>query len=309
MTLLNGRNMRGLIAAIVIVGFFGTGLGTSAQMSSSNYEIRWDTVGNGGNDTSSSASYILRDTAGGTAIGDGESSSYKLQAGYRQGVFDQAIEFSIFSQHNDESTDATASVGNTITCSPAVFAVGDMVALVQDVGASQVAAVGQIISVGVASITLDDLAYGDAPPVIDGTNDKVYPLEGWVANLETLDTAAVNTAIIGVEVNAEVDGGYVVQVASNGGLNSGVNSIDAVADGAVTAGSEEYGGRSSDTALAGSTFDTADTAFTTSFQDVADTAAVAFLDRNFLTLKGSAGSGTEDGSYSQTLTLVISGNF
>lgn len=301
--------MRGIVAAIVIVGFFGTSAGTAAQMSSSNYEIRWDTVGNGGDDTSSSASYILRDTAGGTAVGDSEGASYLLGAGYREGIFDQTIEFSFFAQNNATSAGASASVGNVITCSPTGFSVGDMVALVQDVGASQVSAIGEIVSIGGGSITVDDLADGGAAPVIDGTNDVVYLLEGANADLETLMSGAVNTSIIGFQVSADVDGGYVAQVMSDGDLRGGSSTINPVADGSVTAGSEEYGGRSSDISLAGSTFDGSDTAFTTSFQDIADSSSPVLDERNFLTLKASISSSTDNGSYTQALTLIISGNF
>ncbi len=92
-------------------------------------------------------------------------------------------------------------------------------------------------------------------------------------------------------------------------LSSGANDIDDVGDGSVTVGSEEYGAISSDSSLSASTFDTADTAFTTSFQDIADESDVSFESRNFLELKAAIDGSTEDGSYSQTLTFILSGNF
>lgn len=301
--------MRSLLAAIVIVGFFGTAFCASAQMSSTNFEIRWDTIGAGGDDGSSSASYILRDTTGNAAIGESTSTNYALGAGYRQGVYDRFIEFSIFAQNNAVVQEATASAGNTITCATAGFAVGDMVGLVQDRGAGQVSAIGRIVSIGAGSVTVDDLKDGGVAPVIDGTDDYVYQLEGNSADLGTFSVTTIQTSLIGIEVSTDADGGYVVQVAADGDLRSGAVNINAVADGAVTVGAEEYGGRSSDTTIVGSTFDSADTAFTTSFQDVADTAAAAHEDRNFLTLKGSIVGGTDTGTYAQALTLIISGTY
>lgn len=301
--------MRGFIAAIAIVGFFGTSVGAFAQMNSTNYEIRWDTVGSGGNDTSTSSSYILRDTVGNTAIGDGTATSYSLRSGYRLGVFDQVIAFSLFSQQNASSTAATAVSGNTITCSPVNFDVGDMIALVQDVGASQVSALGQVASLGANSITVDSFKNGATAPTIDGTNDVVYLLSGSSADLDTLDASSVSTSIIGMEVSSDVDRGYVVQVRADGSLRADGSAIDGVSDGTVTAGSEEYGGRSSDTSLSNSTFDSTDTAFTTTFQDIADASSAKLDDRNFLTLKGSVSSSTSNGAYAQVLTLIVSGNF
>lgn len=297
------------LAAIVIVGFFGTALRTSAQMSSTNFEIRWDTIGAGGDDGSSSPSYILRDTTGNAAIGESSSASYTLGAGYRQGVYDRFIEFSFFAQNNAVVETATASAGNTITCDTADFSVGDMVGLVQDRGAGQVSAVGQIVSIGGGTITVDDLKDAGVAPVIDGTDDYVYQLAGTSADFDTLTSTAMRTSLIGLEASTDADGGYVIQVASDGDLRDGAQTITAVADGTVSVGSEEYGGRSSDAALAGSTFDSSDTAFTTSFQDVADTASSVHEDRNFLTLKGAIDSGTANGTYSQALTLIISGMY
>jgi hypothetical protein len=300
--------MRVIVAVIVIVGFFGTAMRAAAQMSSTNYEIRWDTVGAGGDNVSSSPSYILRDTVGNAGVGDGSSASYGLRAGYRQGVYDSFIEFSLFSQAS-AVVSATALVGTTVTCTTGSFSVGDMVAVVQDRGVSQVSAIGQIASIGAGSVTLDALRDGGIAPVIDGSSDYVYLLDGTSADFGTLTESTVRTAVVGMEVSTDADAGYVVQIVSDGSLRNGSETIDAVADGSVTAGSEEYGARSSDTSLAGSTFDSSDTAITTTFQDIADRASAAHKDRNFLTLKASIDGETAPGSYGQRLTLVVSGNY
>lgn len=302
-------DMRTLIAVIVIVGIFGRAFLTNAQMSSTNYEIRWDTIGAGGDDTSSSASYTIRDTLGNVAIGPSSSASYGLRAGYRQGVDDSFIEFSLLSQSHSVVSQATGLVGTTVSCDPTNFSVGQMVVLTQDRGAAEVSAIGRITSVGVADITVDSLTDNGTAPVIDGANDYLHLLNGTSAVLQDLSAALVRTVVVGMEITSDGQDGYVVQVAANGDLSAGAATISPVGDGSVTAGSEEYGARSSDSTLAGSTFESADTAFTTSFQDVFDSADEGYEDRAFLTLKASIDALTDNGNYTQSLTVIVSATY
>ncbi len=309
MVIPNGRNMRTIVAAMVLAGFFGTAACAFAQMTSTDYQIRWDTVGNGGDDTSSSSSYILRDTTGNAGIGESSSASFGLGAGYREGVLSEVLDFSFFAQDDSVSKEATALAGLTISCDPAGFTVGDMVSLLQDKGAGQVTAIGRIVSIGGGSITVDALKDGGVVPVIDGSNDYVVLLSGDSSSFGTLSVSAVRTSVIGMSVSTSASAGYVVQVQSDGDFRNGAETINPVADGTVTTGSEEYGARSSDTALATSTFDTADSAFTTSFQTIADSATAVSNDRNFLVDKAAISALTVSGSYAQTLTLIVSGNY
>lgn len=304
------KDMRFSALSIIIVGVLTSALVASAQMSSTNFEIRFDSVGVGGSDTASSATYELRSTAGNTAIDQSTSTSYTLAPGYREGIFDQVITFEVLGQTNSSQVVASSLASTTITvASTAGYAVGDFIVLIQDEGASQVSAVGKITSIGAGTLTVDELKDGGVAPVIDGTNDFVYELSSVAVNLDDLDAASVNTAIVGFNVSIDVDGGYSVQVLDDGNLRDGANDIDDVADGTVTAGAEEYGGRSSDTSLSGSTFDTSDTAFTTSFQDVADEGDVSFESRNFVTLKASIDGATSSGSYAHIINFVVSGNY
>lgn len=301
--------MRTIVAAMVLAGFFGTTACAFAQMTSTDYQIRWDTVGNGGDDTSSSPSYVLQDTTGNAGIGDSSSASYGLGAGYREGVSSQVLDFAFFAQDNGVSTSTAALVGLTVSCNPAGFSVGDMVALLQDKGAGQVTAIGKIVSIGGGSITVDALKDGGVAPIIDGTNDFVVLLSGDSSSFGTLSASAVRTSVIGMNVSASAPSGYVVQILSDGEFRNGAETINPVVDGAVSTGSEEYGARSSDVAIASSTFDTADTAFTTSFQTIADAATAVSNDRNFLVDKAAIDSLTVEGAYAQTLTLIVSGNY
>ncbi len=296
---------------IVLVGFFIWSNIASAAMSSTNYRIDWDTISTGGSDTSSSATYGLRDTIGNTGIGGSTSTTYDLRAGYRQGVYDQVVSFEVFGQTSTSTTASSLSSTTITVASTAGFSVGDFIALIQDKGASQISAVGQITSIGGSTITVDELKNGGTAPAIDGTNDFVYRLSGASVAMGEFTTSAVATAVIGFNATVDNQNGYVVQVFDDGNLRFGGLDVNDVSDGAVTAGSEEYGGRSSDTSLSNSTFDTQDTGFTTTPQDLADESQGGFERRNFLTLKGSKTSvePAGEGTYSHTLSFILSGNF
>lgn len=297
------------VIAFALVGFFIWSNFAFAQMSSTNYRIRWDSISVGGSDSASSTSYLLRDTTESTTAGSSTSTSYQLEQGYRAGVDDQIITFEVFSQTTSSGRSATALSGNTVTASTSGISVNDLIALVQDVGASQVAAIGRVSSIGSGTITVDTWMNGGTAPVIDGSNDSVYPLTSTSVSFGTLAMTSLATSLIGFEVSSANDNGYVVQISEDGNLRTTSNAIDDVADGSVSVGVEEYGARSSDTSLASSTFDTADTAFTTSFQDVATTSSASFESRNFVTLKVGISTLTSGGSYSQTISLIASGNF
>lgn len=298
-----------LITAI-LVGIFSISNFAIAEMASDNFKIEWDSINFGGSDTSASASYQLRDTLGNAGAGESESASYLLQAGYRAGIFDQILAFDVFSQNNSSRQTATVLAGNTITVgSISGFSVDDYLLLVQDLGENQISAIGKITTIGADTLTVDEWKNAGTAPVIDGTNDYIYELTGTSANLGTLADSQINTATVGFEVTVDNDSGYSVQIFEDDDLRSGANTIPDVADGAVTVGSEEYGGRSSDTTLVDSTFDTIDTAFTGNLQNIATESASEFYSRNFITLKASMAADSTSGTYSQTLTLIVSGNF
>lgn len=301
--------MKFSIFTLIFVGILTSAIVAQGQMTSTNFEIRWDSVGIGGADTSSSTSYELRDTGGNTSIGNSSSTSYQITSGYRQGIFDQIITFDLFAQSNATQRIATGLSGTTITTGTAGLSIGDFITVIQDKSGSQVSAIGQIVSIGVGNVTVDELKDNGTTPIIDGTDDYVYLLSGTSVNLGDIVTSEIATAIVGFNVSADLDGGYVVQVYEDGNLRDGINDIDDVVDGTVTAGFEEYGGRSSDITLSGSTFDTQDSAFTTSLQDVADESGVSFESRNFMSLKASINGSTQNGNYGHNLTFIISGNY
>lgn len=306
-----GNDMSKLVAAFVLVGFFIYTNPVTAEMTSTNYQIRWDSLTEGGSDTSTSETYGVHDSIGGNALGDSTSETYQTSGGYRAGIFDQILTFDVLLQNSSDSRAVTARSGTTVSIANTTgLSVGGYIALVQDNGASQVSAIGKIssISSGV-SLVVDAWTDNGTTPTIDGTNDLLFPLNGSTIALGELSSTSVATALIGYEVTADLESGYSVQVLTSGGFSNGSHSITSVSDGSVTTGSEEYGARSSDTSIATSTFDTQDTALTTSFQDIATEVDAKYDNRHFLTLKAAASSGTASGNYSQSISLIASGNF
>lgn len=300
--------MRVFLLSIVCVWGFAMANFAFAQMSSTNFQIEADTLSSGGLDTASSASYLLRDTVGNQGAGNSTGSSYGLDAGYRGQIFDQVITFELFSQQNGSQRSATALASTTITCSTTSLSVGDFVALVQDKGVNQITGIGKISSIGVGEIVLDSMVTNGVM-TIDGSNDYVYKLTGTTASFETLANSLVSTVVIGFNVSADLENGYTVQAFNDGDLRDGVNTIPAVSDGAVSVGVEEYGARSSDASIAGSSFDTQDSPFSLTSQIVADETSSIFESRHFVTLKASISGATTSGSYAQSLSFIASGTY
>lgn len=303
--------MKKVIAIFAIVGFFVYTNIAFAGMTSTNYKIQWDSFSAGGSDTSSSSSYGLRDSLGETSIGSMSATNYQVSSGYRAGVFDQILTFSILLQNTSDARLVSSLSSLTIsTASTSSISVGDYIALVQDVGVNQVAAIGKVASVSSnVSITVDTWSTNGSTPTIDGSNDYYYPMNATSVAFGSLTNGVVSTGIIAFEVSAEDPNGYVVQIQSDTGLTTGSHDITSVSDGSVSGDSEEYGARSSDTTLVNSTFDTADTAISSTYQDVTTESSTKFDDRHFVILKVSKTSNTTSGNYSQTISLIASGNF
>ncbi len=302
--------MKRFTLTFVLVGIFIYGNFAGATMTSTNYEIKWDSLNAGGSDTSSSASYGLRDSISQLTSGGGTSTTYQESVGYRAGIFDQVISFSYFLQ-NTSARSVTALTNTVIsTTDTAGISVGDYVMLVQDVSTSYISAVGKVASVSAGvSVTVDSLTNGGSAPTIDGTNDSLYLMNSSSLTFNTLTTTTTQNIVLGFEVTADIDNGYVVQIMDNGEMQSVIGEkLNDVTDGTVTAGKSEFGARSSDTTLAETTFDTEDTAITTSFQDVATESTAKYEDRKFVILKAATDSGV-GGTFTNSITIVASGNF
>ena len=281
-----------------------------AAMSSSNYQIRFDSVGVGGLDTATSTSYKVRDSLE-FIQGVSSSTSYRVDQGYRAGVYDPTVHFNVIAQDTASQVAATAITSTSVTITSATgYAVGDYLVVIQNEGLNQVAAMGRITAVVGTTLTIDFFQYASSLPVIDSVGDYVYELTGSTMPLTSITPTSVTTGIFGWEVAADVPTGYSVYVREDQNFQtSGGDVLNDVDDGSVTAEFEEYGGRSSDLSLTSSTFDTADTGFTTTLQQVASRSNATLKARDFLTLKAAAAETTVNGAYSHTLTVVFVGNY
>ncbi len=69
---------------IIFCLLYTENLSLAAVMSSSNYKMGSDSINIGGEETSGSTSYKIRDTVGEVGTGESASTNYKMKAGYRQ---------------------------------------------------------------------------------------------------------------------------------------------------------------------------------------------------------------------------------
>ncbi|MDA1024744.1 MAG: hypothetical protein O3B96_02135 [bacterium] len=300
--------MRKLIFLLVVL--IVPGVVSAADMTSTNYIIRNDAISAGGDTTSSSGSYIVRDTIGQSAIGNGSSDAYIEQSGRSAAVFDQVAGFSTYLQNRTTQVGVTALSSTTFTATSTTdFSVGDKALLVQDELSSPVFAFGEVISVVDGDITVDGWTSSGAMPIIDCFGDRAYVLDATSLDFGTLTVGAVARAIIAMEVDSDNDDGFNIYIGEGGGLTNGAYEIADVVDGAVSAGVDEYGARSSDASITDSTFDTEDTAITNTYQKVAEGSGATLSARAFLDLKVGISSAATSGTYSHAITLVYVGDF
>ncbi len=279
-----------------------------AEMSSTNFIIRADSISTGGDNTSSSSSYFLRDTISGGAAGTSASSSYSLRSGFRPMIFDPIVALDVVVQEMNISTSVSSLSGINITVSSTSnFSVGNLVVLVQNVSSTPVTAIGEITAIAGSVITVDQFVSSGSPS-IDGVDDVLYRAAGVSVGFDGLSISSVTRRTIVWDVSVDVRNGFVVYLAEDANLSSGAFSITDVADGEVTAGSTEFGARSSDTTLASSTFDTQDAPITTALQQVAtvSSGSVAFNAKGYVELKAARDGTAQQGTYENNLYLVAS---
>lgn len=298
--------MRLIIVGILFVAILGITKQVSAEMTSTNFMIRADGITTGGDNTSSSSSYLLRDSVSQTGAGISSSSSYSLRSGLRPMLFDQIVTLDVGVQEIGATTSVSALSGLDIAVSSASgFSVGDLIVLIEDESTTHLTAVGKITSIAGSTVTVDQLV-SNGSPSIDGTDDALYRANGTSVDYGTLSSSSVAKRTVVWEVSVDVDNGFVVYIAEGGNFVTGSNAITDVSDGTVTAGSREYGARSSDTTLASSTFDTEDTAITTTPQQIATVASGIqhFGVKGAIDLKVAIDASITTGTYDHDLYLI-----
>lgn len=187
---------------------------------------------------------------------------------------------------------------------------------------------GIAVDIGGAGTTFDygaGLAYveNDNDVTVTATVPSTIDMEIYQQNSETktnscalgvLSLAVVKSCVYDIAGATNSSAGMTVRIASDGLLNSGANDINNVADGTVSAGSEEYGIRITDDGTgdvwAGAgTFESADTAVPQVVTNFASTSAV--LDgintqgvRLEVTHRAAMATNTVIGSYDQLVTYT-----
>lgn len=293
-------------------------VGVFAAMSSTNYQIPWDSFVSGGLDSGGSENYQASDSVGGGFNSDEASSdAYTAQAGYRSGD-ERPLSFEVAMAPvggTSAGYSAVSMSGLTVTLSavPAAgtFSVGDKIALVESPGLSQLVVVGKIVAISGGVITVDrfdgDTGTISASPTA-GTA-SVLLLSGSSISFGSISasTPSVATGLIGV--TSDVRSGYTVYVVADGApRTSGGDDVDPVGDGAVTAGSEEYGIE----AVGARAASGGDVGFSTSQVAIQSSTNVSGTpaDRVGLSYKLSINSAqTQSGTYAQSVSFTLTPNY
>ncbi len=298
---------------LVIFGGIFVFYGFVQAMSSINYQVNWDSINSGGLDTSTSTNFNLRDTIGEQATGYTTSTNYTLSSGYRTGDKDQAtLSFNIGTQENETAVLYTVfdNAGKTVTVSvTSSFSVGNLIGVVENIGLSQLIAIGRITDITGAVITVDKW---DGVPVAmslnpDGVNDYVYRMNGNTVSFGTLTSSVAKTSLTGTRVTSIAVNGYTVYVNADGNLRYGTAYIQNVSDGTVTLGAEEYGWQSygSKATSTGS-----DHAFSTLTQEIQSSTTTAETEERVgLIYKISISNFTSAGNYSQVVYYTLTANY
>lgn len=283
-------------------------------MTSTQYQINWDSVNSGGRDDATSTNYWLRDTVGEQGTGLSGSANYQISAGYRVGDDQEPfLALALAVQENSTGVGWTAfsNAGKTATLSSTSnFAIGDYVGVVENVGLSQLVAFGKITDVSGLVITVDSWSGepGSLSASPSGGNDFAYRMNGKRAELGTRLPSTAGTSLSFTDVLSNIGTGYVVSLQSDDDLrNDASSTIANVTDGTVTIGSEEYGGESVGTAATSTGSDFAFSSSTT--RNVQESATYGDHERAGVIYKLTVTAATPSGNYRHNLTYRLTAKY
>ncbi|EKD33194.1 MAG: hypothetical protein ACD_76C00071G0003 [uncultured bacterium] len=307
-----------LAVPLIIAGawFFVTSGQILASMSGTNYQIQWDAFSTGGSDgaTCVGCDYVLYDTAGGSGDGRSDGSTYGLRAGYEQPGTDTAvINTELFTQDNATEV-AYTSFSNALkqveVADASGISIGNLIGVVENAGAGQLTAYGEVISKSVNLLTVDkwsgDNASMSGTPA--GSNDFTYVLSSTAdVVLGFASATMVNTSVSVLQTSTNELSGYTCTINENHNLqNSYGSDLNDVSDGAVSTGIEEYGIEKNGDDVVGSG---TDTAILVTDEEVSSASSQANSSRTGITYKASIFEWlTSAGTYDQTLTYTCNTN-
>lgn len=283
-------------------------------MSSSNYQINWDSVNTGGDDVAASTNYTLHDTIGGVAIGNSTSELYSLQAGYRVAeASTDALSLSVGAQETATQvtySDFQALAGTVTVSSAGYLSVGDYVSVVEHEGFSQLIAIGRVASISSNVVTVDSWSGDQAAMSVtpSGSTNFVYRMNGASLAFGTVTAGSEHVATAALLAVSTAANGYSVYIQGDGGLRASSAAISPVLDGAVSVGSEEYGVSVTGTHAFGAGQDVAVTSTQRVIQE-SSTLSAAIGDRLGMVFKLSTTAATTPGSYTQTVYYTLTANY
>jgi len=305
---------RAYLGVFLLVVFSITN-GVSAAMTSTNFQINFDSINSGGTDFSTSTNYSMSDTLGEQGTGFTTSTNYILHAGYRQTDDETTetptLEFILGAQENDTATAYTALsiAGKTVTvANTTYFVTGTRIGVVENQGLAENFVVGEVTNVTGLVLTVDkwEGMTGAIGAIPAGGNDFVYRTEGHILALGILDTLG-SAGIVHAEVSTNAANGYTLQIIADGYLESDpTHRINDVADNQVTAGSNEYGARVYGTTA---TSTGSDFPVTTAYRDIQKSTTTADADRIGMIYKASVDYSVTAGNYQQTVSYLLTPNF
>lgn len=223
-------------------------------MTSTNYQISWDSLNSGGIDASTSTNYSVRDTIGGFITGDSTSTSYNVRAGYRQEasltLTSSTLELAVSAEDTAGRVDYSAidfAAGTVQVSATTSFAIGNYIAVVEGEDMEPLSgkvAVGKITGFSNYSLLVDKFDGATstmaASPVVLG--NYVYPLTNASIGFGTVAANTGYVRVVVTNVRCGVTNGYTVYTEATDVLRgaSGL-AFGSVADGLVDANEEEYG--------------------------------------------------------------------
>ena len=300
------------ILCIVLMVILGWTNAVSAAMTSTNYQIPFDSLNSGGTDFSSSTNFNMNDTLGEQATGYGTSTNFMLHAGYRQSDENAMIALDVGAQENLTQTAYTAFQSSgpaTVTvASTTSFATSSHISVVENRGLTQKLAVGKITGITGNVITVDkwdgDNATMSAVPA--GGDDFAFRTDGSAVQFGTLIPLVGTTSNVHTEVTTNASTGYTLHVYSDGYLRTLTNHIKDVTDGLISGDAEEYGASVVGVKAVGVG---SDFAVTTTHTLIQTSAGPGINDRIGMNYKIFIVPATLAGSYTQHVTYLLTANF
>lgn len=304
--------MRYLVCAL-ITGIFLIASTVQAAMTSTNFEVRFDSINSGGSDNGTSANYRLLDTIGEQAIGISTSTNYALLAGYRQADdYVPSLSLSVSAQENNTQVPylALSTSTNVVTVAlSSSFSTGTYIAVIENLGLHQKTIVGKITQIIGNDLTVDkwDGQVYQISNNPQGEDDYVYRMDAQNGVFGRLESNTPKTTVSRTEVSTNSLSGYTVYMQSDGYLRGSTTThiMDALDD-EVSMDAEEYGAQVYGTPATSTGIDFA---VTSTLREIQHSTTTATNDRVAIVYKINIMPYTPASNYHQKVRYLLTANF